>query len=224
MIKYKCFSYNKDYSNKLDKKLKKRFKKTFKFSNNDIEKFILLLRKGVYLYEYMVAWEKFNETTLAEKEEFYSNLNMDDITDADFMHVKRVCKDFEIKNLGEYRDIYLKSDTPLLSDVFENFRKMCLNIYHVDAVKFLSAPRLAWQAALKKNEVKLELLTDYDKNKEKLYLKYWDVNNLYGWAKPQKLPVNKFEWIGDTYQFMENFIKSYNEESDKGYLLQVDVQ
>ena len=79
-------------------------------------------------------------------------------------------------------------------------------------------------SSFEKNEVKLELLTDYDKNKEKLYLKYWDVNNLYGWAKPQKLPVNKFEWIGDTYQFMENFIKSYNEESDKGYLLQVDVQ
>ena len=98
MIKYKCFSCNKDYSKKLDEKLKKKFKKTFKFSDNDINKFILLLRKGGYPYEYMDDWEKFNETTLPEKEEFYNNLNMEDITDADYMHAKRVCKAFEIKN------------------------------------------------------------------------------------------------------------------------------
>ena len=87
---------------------------------------------------------------------------MGDITDADSMHAKRICKDFEIKNLYEHHDLYLKSDTLLLADVFENFRKMCLKIYHLDPVKFLSAPGLAWQAALKKTEVKLELLTDID--------------------------------------------------------------
>ena len=67
-------------------------------------------------------------------------------------------------------------------------------------------------------------MKDYDKNKESSYLKYWDVNNLYGWAMSQKLPVNKFEWIEDTSQFNENFMKNYNEESDKGYFLEVDVQ
>ena len=72
----------------------------------------------------MDEWEKFNETTLPEKEEFYRNLDMEDITDADYMHAKRVCTDFEIKNFGEYHDLYLKSDTLLLTDVFENFRKM----------------------------------------------------------------------------------------------------
>ena len=159
MIQYKCLSINKAYSNKPDEKLKKRFKNTFKFSDNDINKFILLLRKGVYPYEYMDDWEKFNETTLPEKEEFYSNLNMEDITDADYMHAKRVCKDFEIKNLGEYHDLYLKSDTLLLADVFKNFRKMCLKIYHLNPVKFLSAPGLVWQAGLKKTDLKLELLT-----------------------------------------------------------------
>ena len=75
---------------------------------------------------------------------------------------KRVFKDFEIKNLGEYHDLYLKSDTLLFSDVFENFSKMCLNIYQLDSAKSLSAPGLAWQAALKKTAVKLELLTDID--------------------------------------------------------------
>ena len=122
----------------------------------------MLFRKDVYPVEYIEDWERFNETTLPEKKKFYSNLNVEEITDVDYMYGKRVCKDFEIKNLGEYHDLYLKSDTLLLADVFENFRKMCLKLYHLDPVKFLSAPGLAWQAALKKTEVKLELLTDID--------------------------------------------------------------
>ena len=143
LIKYKCLSCNKDYSNKLYEKLKKQFKNTFTFSDNDTNRFFLLLRKGVYPYEYIDDWEKFNETTLPEKEEFYSNLNIEDITDADYIHAKRVCKDFEIKNLGEYHDFYLKSDTLLLADVFKNVGKMCLKIYHLDPVKFLSVAGLA---------------------------------------------------------------------------------
>ena len=75
----------------------------------------------------MDDWEKFNETSLREKEDFYSHLNMEDITDADYVHAKKVCKDFEIKNLGEY-DLYVQSDTLLLVDVLENFRNMCLKI------------------------------------------------------------------------------------------------
>ena len=98
MIKYRSLYCNKDYSNKLDEKLKKRFKSAFKFSDNDINKFILLLRKSVYPYEYINEWEKFYETALPEKEEFFSNLNLEDITDADCMYGKRVCKDLEIKN------------------------------------------------------------------------------------------------------------------------------
>ena len=85
----------------------------------------MLLRKGVYHYEYMNEWEWFNETSLPEKEEFYSNLNMEDIADSEYMHAKRVYKDFEIKDLDEYPDLYLKNDTLLLPDVFKNFRKMC---------------------------------------------------------------------------------------------------
>ena len=99
LIKYKWLFCNKDYSNRVDEKLKNWFYNTFKFSDSDINKFILLLRKAVYLYEYMDNWEKFNEITLPEKEEFCSNLNMEDITGAYYMHVKRVCKDFAIKNL-----------------------------------------------------------------------------------------------------------------------------
>ena len=87
---------------------------------------------------------------------------MEDLTDADYAHAKRVCKDFKIKTLREYHDLYLQSNILLLADVFENFRNMCLKLYDLDPAKFLSAPRLAWQAALKKIKVKLDLLTDID--------------------------------------------------------------
>ena len=120
-----------------------------------------MLQKYIYPYEYMDDWEKFNETSLREKEDFYSHLNMEDITDADYVHAKKVCKDFEIKNFGEY-DLYVQSDTLLLADVLENFRNICLKIYELDPAKFLSAPGLVWQVALIKTKVKLYILTDID--------------------------------------------------------------
>ena len=85
---------------------------------------------------------------------------MEDITDADYAHAKKVCKDFEIKNLGEYRDLYVQRNTLLLADVFNNFQNMSLEIYEVDHTYFLSAPGLAWQTALKRTKVKIDLLTD----------------------------------------------------------------
>ena len=91
----------------------------------------------------MDDWEKFTETTLSEKEDFYIQLTMEDITNADHAHAKRVFKDYERKNLEEYHDLYIQSDTLLLADVFENFRNMCINIYELDPAKFLSAPGLA---------------------------------------------------------------------------------
>ena len=101
---------------------------------------------------YMDDWEKFYETSLPEREDFYSHLNMKDITDADQAHAKSVCKNFEIKNLGEYHDLYVQSHISLLTDVFENFRNMCLEIYERDPARFFSAPVLVWQAALKKKK------------------------------------------------------------------------
>ena len=110
----------------------------------------------------MDDWEKSNETLLPEKEEFYRHLSMEDITDADYAHAKRVCKDFELKHLGEYHDFYVQSNALLLANVSENFRNMCLKIYELDLAKFLSTPGLAWQAALENTKQKLDLLTDID--------------------------------------------------------------
>ena len=103
----------------------------------------------------MDNWEKCSETSLPQKEDFYSYLNMEHIS-ADCKHVKRVLKDFEIKDFGEYHGLYVCSDTLLIVDVFENFWNKCLEICELDTSHFCITPGLAWQA------VKLELLTDTD--------------------------------------------------------------
>ena len=121
-----------------------------------------MLRKGVYPYEYMDSWERFNETSLPPKKSFYSELNLEDISDKDYLHAQKVWEEFGIRNLGEYHDLYVQSDTSLLADVYEKFRDKCIEIYGLDPSYFLSAPGFAWQACLKKRKVILELLTDID--------------------------------------------------------------
>ena len=111
----------------------------------------------------MDSWERFDETMLPNKKEFYSNLNLEDITEKAYAHAQNVWDTFNIKNLGEYHDLYVQTYTLLLlSDIFENFRKVCTEIYQLDPTYFLSAPGLAWQPCSKKTNIKLELLTDYD--------------------------------------------------------------
>ena len=110
----------------------------------------------------MDNWEKFDETTLPPKEAFYSKLNLKDISNEDYAHAQKVWEVLEIRNRVEYCDLYAKSDTLLIADVFKNFRNMCLEIYEIDPTYFVSAPGLAWQTYLKKARVKLELLTDND--------------------------------------------------------------
>ena len=158
----KCFNFNNYYKKKFNKELIKKLKNTYSFCNNDLNKFILLLRKGVDPYEYMDTWERFNETSLPSKESFYSNLNMENIEDIDYRHGNNVFDKFKLNNLGDYHDLYVQSDTLLLADVFKNFRDMFLKEYELDSTNFLSLPGLAWQACLKKTNVELELLTNYD--------------------------------------------------------------
>ena len=154
----RCFECKKNYKKDFNNELIKRFSNIYEFCNEDINKFILLLRKVVHPYEYMDSWERFDETSLPDKEAFYSSLSMEDITDIDHRHAKTVFKSLNDKNLGGYHDLYVQSDTLLLADVFENFRNKCIEIYELDPVHFLSAPGLAWQACLKKTGIKLELL------------------------------------------------------------------
>ena len=113
----------------------------------------MLLRKGVYLYECIDG---------KGKESFYSNLTLENISEIDYAHANNVFKRLNIHNLGEYHDLYVRSDTLLLADIFENFRQPCLKNYELDPAHFVSLHGLAWQTCLKKTNVELELITDYD--------------------------------------------------------------
>ena len=160
---FRWFNCKKIYEKEINKELIERFASTYKFCNNDLNKFVMLLRKGVYPYEYMDGWDKFNKTSIPNKESFYSNLTMENITETDYIHANNVFETFELNNLGDYHDLYVQSDTLLLADVFENFRKACIKTYELDPAHFISLPGLASQACLKKKTgVELELLTDYD--------------------------------------------------------------
>ena len=114
-----------------------------------------MLRKGVYPYEYMESLEKFNETAILPKEAYYSELYLEETTYEDYAHAQKVWDVFEVKIQGENHDLYVQSNTLLLTDVFENFRDKCIEIYGLDPAHFLSASGLARQVCLKKIGVEL---------------------------------------------------------------------
>ena len=131
----------------------------YEYSKNQYK---LLIKKGIYPYEYMTDWDKFKEMKLPPREAFCSKLNMTGVKDEDYEHSNRVWKEFGLKDLGEYHDPYLKMDVILLANVFEAFRKVCLKNYGLDPAHFYTAPRLAWKACIKKTRIRLELLLDPD--------------------------------------------------------------
>ena len=252
---FKCIDCEKEYEKEFNNELIERFANTYKFCDNDLNKCIMLLRKGVYPYEYMDGWDKFNEKIIPVKELFYSNLTLENISETDYAHANNVFKKFNINNLGEYHDLYVRSDTLLLADIFENFRQSCLKNYELDLAHFVSLPGLAWQACLKKTNVEVELLTDYDmllmveegirggichaiqryahannkymkdynKKKKSSYIQYLEANNLYGKAMTEKLSVRGFRWMEDISKIDEDFVKDYNKNDNKGYILDVDI-
>ena len=122
----------------------------------------LLTRKGVYPYDYVSSLEKLSETQLPAKEEFYSKLNDEEITDDDYQHAINIWNTFKCKTIRDYHNLYLKSDVLILSDVFENFRKTCLHHYNLDPAHYYTSPGLAWDACLKETGQELQLLHDYD--------------------------------------------------------------
>ena len=122
----------------------------------------LLTRKGVYPYDYVSSLEKLLETRLPPKEEFYSQLYDEDISDEDYQHAINVWNTFDCKTIRDYHDLYLKSDVLLLADVFENFRATCLKHYKLDPAHYYTSPGLAWDACLKETGQQLQLLHDYD--------------------------------------------------------------
>ena len=122
----------------------------------------LMSQKGVYPYDFMDSFEKFNQTELPNKNQFYSILNDQHITDDEYDHANKVWNTFMIKTMGEYHDLYLVSDVLLLTDVFENFRKTCMQYYKLDPCHYFTSLSLSWDAMLKMTNIKLELMTDVD--------------------------------------------------------------
>ena len=125
----------------------------------DDDKVDLLLRKGVYPYSYCSSFEKFNETKLPPREAFYNDITKEELSESDYLHAKTVWNRFGIKTLGEYHDLYVKSDTISLCDVFEAFRSMAHTEYSLDPCHFYTTPGLSFSACLLMTGVKLELIT-----------------------------------------------------------------
>lgn len=205
----------------------------------------LLFQKGIYPYEYIDSWERFEETSLPAREAFYSNL-----TEEEYEHAQKVWKE-----MGDYHDLYVETDVALLADVFENFRTLCYNRYKLDPAHYYTTPGLAWNALLKKSGAELELLTDYEKrlfiergmrggismvstkryarannpsvegydpSKPKIHIMYYDANNLYGWAMIKPLPIRDFKW--KRVMPTEEQIMQKKEDAKCGWILEVDLE
>ena len=126
------------------------------------EQFQLMKQKGVYPYDFIDSFQKFDKTELPNKKDFYSILNDEHITDEDYKHAQNVWNTFNLKSMGEYYNLYLKADILLLADVFENFCNNCLKFYVLDCAHYFSSPGLSWDSMLKMMDIKLELMTDID--------------------------------------------------------------
>ena len=147
--------------------LRDNWQSNFRYSSkNDIiktEKCLdLLTEKGVYPYDYMNAFDKFHDEQLPSKEQFYSRLTEEDITNDDYNKAKQIWKHFDIKNMGEYHDLYLKTDVLLLTDAFENFRDMCLSYYGLDPVYYYTLPNFAFDAMLKLPGIEIDLVYEQE--------------------------------------------------------------
>ena len=156
------FKFMSSSLDSLTKILVRGGKKLFGFEDYSELQYDLLTRKGVYPHGYVNSWDRSKETQLPPIDVFYSNINMSSISEEHYQHAQRVWKEFGIHNLGDYHDLYLRTDVVLLANVYEAFRDTCLKHYKLDPAHFYTSPGLAWKACLKHTRIKLELLTDPD--------------------------------------------------------------
>ena len=135
-------------SSSLDNLVKNLPDEAFKYTKHEFKKeqFNLMKQKGIYPYDHMDCFDRFNESQLPKKQDFYSILNNEHISDEQYKHAQNVWDTFNLKTMGDYHDLYLKSDILLLADVFENFRKTCLQYYQLDPCHYFTSPGLSWDA------------------------------------------------------------------------------
>ena len=189
----------------LDKLVKNLSDKYFKYSRGKFsgEKLELVKKKGICPYEYFDSFKKFKESKFPDIDRFFISLKNCGISEKEYQRACDVWKKFEIKNLGEYHDLYLKTNVLLLCDVLEKFIKTCLEYYSLDPCDYFSSPGLSWDAILKITGIKLQKIDNidmhlfiekvmrggisyiskrYSKSHDNNTIMYWDANNLYGWV------------------------------------------
>ena len=221
--------------------------KDFKFLSEEFsgEQLKLVKEKGIYPYEHMSSFKRLNEDKLPDKGKFFSSLKDKGINEKEYDRAIKVWKDFKIKNLEEYHDLYLKAGVLLLVDVFEKFVETCLNYYRLDPFFYCTSSGLSWDAMLKMTKTKLELVSDVDMHlfiekgmrggisyiskrnskadEDNKFVMYWDANNLYGWAMNQSLPYCDFKFLTKK-EISEFCLNSISENSTIGYILEVDPE
>ena len=241
-------------SSSLDKLVSNLLNESFKFTSEEFtgKKLSLMSQKGVYPCDYMDCFEKSDQTELPTKEQFYSVLNDQHVTNGEYDHARKVWKTFNIKTMGGYHDLYLKSDVLLLADVFESFRKTCLQCCKLDPCHYFTSSGLSTDAM---PNIKLELMTDvdmfqfiekgmrggvsyianrygkannkymeeYDEESPSKYIMYLDANNLYGWAMSQYLPTGNFRWMTDK-EINKIDLGKYKTNGKNGLILEVDLE
>ena len=216
------------------------------------EQLSLMKKKGVYPYDYMDSFKKFEDNRLPKKEDFFSLMNDEHITDEEYQHAQNVWNKFGLSSMGEYHDLYLKSDILLLADVFENFRKACQQYYELDPAHYFTTPGLSWDAMLKMTETKLELMSDVDMFQfiEKgmrggisyIANRYGKANNKYMKEYDEKASSkyimyldanNLYGWAMSQYLPTGGFkwlnekevnLSKYDDEFEKGLILEVDLE
>ena len=195
-------------SSSLDKLVSNLPRESLKYTSEMFKdnKLDLMARKGAYPYDYMDSFDKFN-CQLPTKEDFYCILNDEHISDEDYNHAKDVWNTFNLKTMGEYHDLYLKSDILLLSDVFENFRKTCMQYYKLDPCHYFTSPGLSWDAMLKMTDIKLELMTDIDM-----------------FQFIEKGMRGGISYIANRYGKANNkYMKDYNKDKPSKYIMYLDA-
>ena len=196
-------------SSSLDNLIKNLPDEAFKYTKQEFKKeqFNLMKQKGIYPYDHMDSFDRFNETKLPVQQDFYSILNNEHISDEQYKHAQNVWDTFNLKTMGDYHDLYLKSDILLLADVFENFRKTCLQYYKLDPCHYFTSPGLSWDAMLKMTDIKLELMVDIDM-----------------FQLIEKGMRGGISYIANRYGKANNkYMKNYDEKAPTKYIMYLDA-
>ncbi len=228
---------------KVSKSLSKDDYKLTKLLYPNQDEFKMMIRKGVYPYEYMNSFKRFRERVLPPKEAFHSKLTGCGISDNEYERACDIWTKFKCRNMGDYHDLYLKTDVYLLADIFENFRNKSYQVRGLDPCHSYTLPGYSWKCLLKESKAKLPYIPDSNmhmflerglrggltqvvKRKAEGNLLYVDANNLYGWAMVQKLPYAKFKMDEKTFEPDQAWIDKFQNiaaDSNTGTILEVDV-